>query len=66
MLSQGVEPFWLSPEDKTLEDGCIDLRGWTLEVSYHQLGRAEHGVDAIRKEMADSMLVDHATHAAIQ
>ena len=66
VLSQGVEPLWFASEDESLEDGRIDLRGWTLEIAHHQLGRAKHGVDAIRKQMADSMLVDHATHPTIE
>ena len=66
MLTEGVEPFWFGAEDETLEDGCLNLSGWTLEIAHDNLCRTKHGVDAIRKEMADSVTVDDLAHPAVE
>ena len=66
VLAEGVEPFWFGSEDITLEDGCLNLRGWTLEVADNDLCRLKHGVDTIRKQMADSVMLYHATHPAVE
>ena len=63
---QGVEPFGLCAEDELLEDGCLDLRGGALEIAHNELGGTKDGVDAIREQMVDSMLVDHTAHPAVE
>jgi hypothetical protein len=66
VLPEGVQPFRLCPEDEPFEDGGLDLRGRTFEVAHDNLGGTEHGVDAFREQMVDSVLVDYTAHPAIE
>jgi hypothetical protein len=66
MLAQGVEPFWFGSEDELFEDGCLNLCGRTFEIAYDNLSLTEHGVDTIRKEMADSMPIDDLAYPTIE
>jgi hypothetical protein len=66
VLAEGVEPLGFSPEDKTLEDGRLYLGGRTFEIAHNDLCRLEHGIDTIREQMADSVLVYHFTNPAVE
>ncbi len=47
VLSQGVEPFGLTSEDVTLEDGRLNLCGRTLQIANDQLRTTKHGVNTV-------------------
>ena len=66
MLAQGVEPFWFGSEDELFEDGCLNFCGRTFEIAHNDLCRLEHGIDTIREQMADSVLVYHFTHPSVE
>ena len=66
VLAEGVEPLGFSPEDKTLEDGRLYLGGRTFEIAHNDLCRLEHGIDTIREQMADSVLVYRFSHPAVE
>ena len=66
MLVQGIKPFRLSTEDKLFEYRSLDFRGRTFEIAYDDLSLTEHGVNAIRKEMVDSVTVDGLTYTTIK
>ena len=66
MLFQRIEPFGLCAEDELLEDGCLDLCGGAFEVAHDDLGRTKDGVDAIRKQMVDSVMINYPPHPAVE
>ena len=57
MLFQRVEPFGLCAEDELFEDGCLDLRSRAFEIAHDDLGRTKDGVNAIREQMVDSVMI---------
>ena len=66
VLFQRVEPFGLCAEDELFEDGCLDLRSRAFEIAHDDLGRTKDGVDAIREQMVDSVMIDDSAHPAIE
>jgi hypothetical protein len=66
VLAQGVKPLGLGSEDEALLDWGLDLGGRALEIAHHDLGGTEHGVDAIREEMADSVTFYHPAHPTVE
>ena len=66
VLFQRIEPFGLCAEDELLEDGCLDLCGGAFEIAHDDLGRTKDGVDAIREQMVDSVMIDDSAHPAIE
>ena len=66
MLSEGSQPFGFCAEDELLEDGRLNLRSWALEIAHDNLRGTKDGVDTIRKQMVDSVMIDDSTHSAIE